>query len=100
MANNRMYIECTACEEPDLFFLGKRTLSGYYSNRDDDMVAPLDKWLDTHSHYDLRSQDHFRIVYECQKNYDLGGLHAQLAGKISPVPDVQTDDDEIGDIGF
>lgn len=92
MANNRMYIECTACAESDLLYLGKRMLDGYYNVRFAGFGAKrkfaqeMAEWFERHNHIDLRTQDHFRIIYECQNNYDIGtGIAALIEGKTHPI---------------
>lgn len=90
MANNRMYIECTGCEEADLFYLAKRMTNGYY---DFPKSGEADGWLDKHKHCG-GTNDHFRLVYECAPNYDktLTGL---IQGKLSsPLFAKQDKDDE------
>ena len=94
MANNRMYMECTVCDAPDLFYIGKRLLDGYYIFEDEkyrnEFANTLNTWFEKHNHYDARTQDHFRIVYECQRNYDIGtGLEAVVRGKIEHKPEPQ-----------
>ncbi len=78
MANNRLYIECTGCDEADLFYMGKRMRDGYYGGS----VEPWD-WFDKHKHCG-GTADHFRLVYECPENYDVGtGLEGLLVGKLN-----------------
>lgn len=70
MANNRMYLQCTApeCKDADKFFLGKYYPSqGWYINREGDrrryMGEDLDQWLDQHKHYSLFGHE-IVLVYE------------------------------------
>jgi len=80
MANNRMYIECTGCERSDLFYLGKRMMDGYYGPTSP--VKPdFEDWADKHKHCG-GTHDHFRIVYQHEPNYDMGGVVAILREKL------------------
>ena len=76
MANNRIYIECIGCEEPDLMYLAKRMQDGYYGD-----PKELSDWFDKHKHCG-GSHDHFRLVYQHPENYDLGGIVAILKEKL------------------
>jgi hypothetical protein len=76
MANNRMYIECTGCEKPDLFYLAKRMKDGYYGPERDPSG-----WFDKHKHCG-GSHDHFKLSYECPENYDTD-LASLIAGKLN-----------------
>lgn len=68
MANNRMYLECTGCKEADLLHLAKRLFGGYYSL--DGVIRP-DDWFEKHENCG-DTFDHFRLVYECRQDYDIG----------------------------
>jgi hypothetical protein len=82
MANNRMFIECTGCTEPDLFYLGKRMVDGYYNGADIKADAHCN-WFDKHK-YCGGTHDHFKLVYQHPENYDLGGVLAILNEKLKP----------------
>ena len=78
MANNRMYIECTGCEEADLYYLAKRMMDGYYA-----ALHPKDisEWFDKHRHCG-GTHDHFRIVLQHPANYDMAGVLAIIEEKL------------------
>lgn len=76
MANNRMYIECTGCAEPDVFYLAKRMQEGYYGPNTLDTYH----WFDKHRHCG-GDHDHFRIIYQHPENYDLGGILSIIVEK-------------------
>jgi len=93
MANNRMCIVCTICaEQPDelekdnpcMFWLAKRFLSGYMIYAEWKLDDKLDAWFQKHSHIDLRSQDHFLLHFQTQPpNYDIGtGILGLMRGKL------------------
>ena len=86
MANNRIYIECMGCKEPDLLYIAKRMRDGYYTNTkgvDPDIASD---WFDKHKRCG-GSEDHFRLYYENMPNYDASGsIEAILEQKAHPTP--------------
>lgn len=63
MANNRIYLYCKACRDPELHpanavepvtkFLAKTYLDGYYTNdeyTDGGYARRLDEWFELHNH--------------------------------------------------
>jgi len=85
MANNRIFLECTGCEEPDLFPIAKRMRDGYYTLARID-GNKLSDWFDKHK-FCGGTEDHFRIYYEHLPNYDAaGGIEAILEEMANPKP--------------
>lgn len=72
MANNRIYLRCTACGEH--FFLGKRLTDGYwlsnYHPERGDMQKQLNEFYDQHVYCKGYGEDCFEIEYEMDREFE------------------------------
>ena len=69
MANDRMFLECTGCDEADFLYLAKTMYSGYYRNTD--LTADeAEKWFGRHAFCDGTGDlaNHFKLTYETEGN--------------------------------
>lgn len=72
MANNRMYLQCTVCQE-EVYLAKWFPSQGWYFNKSkEEMGTDLDRFLDRHDHIgDVLDGEWFKIIFENQG----GGAH-------------------------